>query len=65
MATALILNSPIWTEDQDFFGSGISIWTTDRIHLFFKSLQNVFGSREAACEVFSVEEYEMKENDTG
>ena len=36
VATALTLNCPIWTEDQDFFGSGISIWTTDRVHLFFQ-----------------------------
>lgn len=35
VATALALNSPVWTEDQDFFGSGLSVWTTDRIHLFF------------------------------
>jgi hypothetical protein len=21
---ALVLNSPVWTEDQDFFGSGLS-----------------------------------------
>lgn len=40
VATALMLNCPIWTEDQDFFGSGISIWTTDRIHLFFNQYQN-------------------------
>lgn len=32
VATALILNSPIWTEDQDFFGVGLPVWTTDRIH---------------------------------
>jgi len=37
VATALAFNSPVWTEDQDFFGSGLSVWTTDRIHLFFKS----------------------------
>jgi predicted nucleic acid-binding protein len=36
VATALTFNSPIWTEDQDFFGSGLSTWTTDRIHLFFE-----------------------------
>jgi predicted nucleic acid-binding protein len=36
-ATALLLNCPIWTEDKDFFGSGIPTWTTDRIHLFFES----------------------------
>jgi predicted nucleic acid-binding protein len=40
VATALMINAPIWTEDQDFFGSGISTWTTDRIHLFFKQHQN-------------------------
>ncbi|MBS0359337.1 MAG: nucleotide-binding protein [Proteobacteria bacterium] len=38
VATALSLNCPIWTEDQDFFGSGLPVWTTDRIHLFFESL---------------------------
>lgn len=36
IAAALTLNSPIWTEDQDFFGTGIATWTTDRVHLFFK-----------------------------
>lgn len=40
VATAMMLNSPIWTEDQDFFGSGLSVWTTDRIHLFFNQCQN-------------------------
>ena len=34
VATALVLDCPIWTEDKDFFGSGMSTWTTDRIHLF-------------------------------
>ena len=28
IATALLLDLPIWTEDQDFFGSGIATWTT-------------------------------------
>lgn len=37
VATALALNTAIWTEDQDFFGSGLSIWTTDRIHLFLNA----------------------------
>ena len=35
VATALTLNCPVWTEDQDFFGSGLSVWTTDRIQIFF------------------------------
>jgi len=34
VATALVLDCPIWAEDKDFFGSGMSIWITDRIHLF-------------------------------
>ena len=29
VAVALLLDFPIWTEDQDFFGSGVAIWTTD------------------------------------
>lgn len=37
VATALTFNCPIWTEDQDFFGSGLPTWTTDRIHLFLNS----------------------------
>jgi predicted nucleic acid-binding protein len=38
VATALVLNSPIWSEDQDFFGVGLPIWTTDRIQIFFESV---------------------------
>lgn len=36
VATALTLNCPIWTEDQDFFGTGIATWTSDRIHIFLR-----------------------------
>ena len=25
---ALLLDFPIWTEDQDFLGSGVATWTT-------------------------------------
>ncbi len=35
-AVALLLDLPIWTEDQDFFGSGIPTWTTDRVELFLR-----------------------------
>jgi predicted nucleic acid-binding protein len=28
-AVAPLLGIPIWTEDQDFFGTGIASWTTD------------------------------------
>ena len=34
VALALALNLPIWTEDQDFFGSGIATWTTDRVEIY-------------------------------
>jgi predicted nucleic acid-binding protein len=34
VATALLLDCPIWTEDSDFFGVGIATWTTDRVHLY-------------------------------
>lgn len=36
IAVALLLNLPIWTEDQDFFGSGIATWTTDRVELYLQ-----------------------------
>jgi len=37
-AVALLLGLPIWTEDQDFFGSGIATWTTDRVELFLREV---------------------------
>jgi predicted nucleic acid-binding protein len=37
LATALVLNCPIWTEDQDFFGTGVPTWTTDRVELFLNN----------------------------
>jgi predicted nucleic acid-binding protein len=36
IAVALLLDLPIWTEDQDFFGGGIATWTTDRVELYFR-----------------------------
>jgi predicted nucleic acid-binding protein len=36
VAVALMLGIPVWTEDQDFFGSGISTWTTDRVELYLR-----------------------------
>ncbi|MDR0849386.1 MAG: hypothetical protein LBN10_10205 [Propionibacteriaceae bacterium] len=37
LATALVLDCPIWTEDRDFFGSGVPTWTTDRVELYFRN----------------------------
>jgi predicted nucleic acid-binding protein len=36
VAVALLLDVPIWTEDQDFFGSGVATWTTDRVELYLR-----------------------------
>jgi predicted nucleic acid-binding protein len=37
VATSLLLDCPIWTEDQDFFASGIATWRTDRIELYLQA----------------------------
>lgn len=37
VALALQLDCPIWTEDQDFFGSGVATWTTDRVEIYLAS----------------------------
>jgi predicted nucleic acid-binding protein len=34
LATALALACAIWTEDLDFFGTGVAVWTTNRIEIF-------------------------------
>ena len=34
VTVALLLDFPIWTEDQDLFGSGVATWTTDRVELY-------------------------------
>lgn len=35
-AVALLLELPVWTEDKDFFGSGIATWTTDRVEIYLR-----------------------------
>lgn len=37
LASALALNSALWTEDADFFGTGVAVWTTNRIEIFLKA----------------------------
>lgn len=34
LAAALVIECPIWTEDQDFFGTGVPTWTTDRVKIY-------------------------------
>lgn len=41
VATSLLFNCPIWTEDKDFFGVGIPVWTSDTIHIFFESVAEI------------------------
>jgi predicted nucleic acid-binding protein len=35
LACAMTLGCPIWTEDQDFFGTGVATWTSNRVALYF------------------------------
>jgi predicted nucleic acid-binding protein len=34
VAASLLLDCPIWTEDNDFFGCGVATWTSDRVRLY-------------------------------
>src|SRR5258708_18991496 len=36
LATALGLGCGLWTEDQDFFGTGVAVWTTNRIEILLE-----------------------------
>ena len=38
VATALLLDCPVWTEDQDFFGSGVATWTTRNVELYLRDI---------------------------
>ncbi|QYX31018.1 PIN domain-containing protein [Sphaerospermopsis torques-reginae] len=38
VALALALNSPIWTEDQDFFGIGIATWNTRNVEIYLEDV---------------------------
>lgn len=35
LACAMTLGCPVWTEDADFFGTGVPTWTSDRVALYF------------------------------
>jgi predicted nucleic acid-binding protein len=37
LATALALDCPVWTEDNDFFGTGVPTWMSDRVELYLKA----------------------------
>jgi hypothetical protein len=50
LATALPSGSPIWTEDNDFFGIGVATWTADRVELFLGAAgpSDQFGQCQSA-----------------
>jgi predicted nucleic acid-binding protein len=37
LACAMTIGCPVWTEDADFFGTGIATWTSDRVELYLAS----------------------------
>lgn len=37
LAAALLMDCPIWTEDQDFFGTGVPTWTTTTVERYLGS----------------------------
>ena len=37
LAAAMLMNCPIWTEDQDFFGSGVPTWTTATVEIYLNA----------------------------
>ena len=44
LACAMTLGCPVWTEDADFFGTGVATWTTDRIALYLAEGRNPTGA---------------------
>jgi predicted nucleic acid-binding protein len=36
LALALVFDCPLWTEDRDFFGCGLPLWTTDRVEIYLQ-----------------------------
>jgi len=37
LACAMVIDCPIWTEDTDFFGTGVATWTSDPVELYLHS----------------------------
>lgn len=44
VAAALFLSCPIWTEDKDFFGTGIATWQTNTVEIYLSS-NSIFRER--------------------
>lgn len=37
LAAAMQFDCPVWTEDADFFGAGVSTWTSDNVEIYLRS----------------------------
>ena len=46
LAAALGLGCGVWTEDADFFGTGIAVWTTNRVEIFLKEQAKSLSAHE-------------------
>ena len=46
LATALGLACPVWTEDADFFGTGVAVWITNKIEMFLQEQAKSHKSQE-------------------
>jgi predicted nucleic acid-binding protein len=46
LATALGLGCGVWTEDADFFGTGIAVWTTSSVEIFLKAQAKLLEDQE-------------------
>ena len=65
VAVALLLDLPIWTEDQDFFVSAIATWTTDTVELYLRGLLSRllgFGRFDAVHETGAADDFGMAAN---
>ena len=36
VASAIQFDCPVWTEDEDFFGSGVATWTTSTVEIYLR-----------------------------
>jgi predicted nucleic acid-binding protein len=47
LASALALGCGIWSEDTDFFGTGVAVWTSNRIEIFLKAQVKAVEAEES------------------
>jgi predicted nucleic acid-binding protein len=47
LATALGLVCPVWTEDPDFFGTGVAVWKTNLVEIFLRAQSKLDESGES------------------